>query len=67
MCIFCGGACGGIGNMLLPTIAAGTGLVVLKIKALRDMHKGHSHNQDSDKSADKTTLERAEQSNQKDY
>jgi hypothetical protein len=65
MCIFCGGACGGIGDMLLPTIVTGAGLVVLKIKARRDLHKGHSHNQDSDKSIDKTTLEQAEQSSQK--
>ncbi len=42
MCIFCGGACGGAGDMLLPSIAAGAGLVVLKIQAMRASSKGKS-------------------------
>ncbi len=35
MCIFCGGACGGAGDILLPSIVAGAGLVVLKVQAIR--------------------------------
>jgi hypothetical protein len=41
MCIFCGGACGGIGDMLLPTLATGAGLVMFKIKAQRESRKIH--------------------------
>jgi hypothetical protein len=33
MCIFCGGACGGVGDSLLPLAAAGIPLVVLKIRS----------------------------------
>ena len=33
MCIFCGGDCGGAGDVLLPVISAGVPLVVLKIRA----------------------------------
>ena len=40
MCIFCGGACGGAGDILLPSIVAGTGLVVLKVQAIRASSKG---------------------------
>ena len=40
MCIFCGGACGGVGDILLPSIVAGAGLVVLKVQAIRASSKG---------------------------
>jgi hypothetical protein len=40
MCIFCGGACGGAGDILLPSIVAGAGLVVLKVQAIRASSKG---------------------------
>jgi hypothetical protein len=33
MCIFCGGACGGAGDVLLPAIAAAVPLLTLKIRA----------------------------------
>jgi hypothetical protein len=36
MCIFCGGACGGVGDSLLPLAAAGIPLVVLKIRSKLD-------------------------------
>jgi hypothetical protein len=45
MCIFCGGACGGIGDMLLPTLATGAGLVMFKIKARKESRKASDNNQ----------------------
>jgi hypothetical protein len=45
MCIFCGGACGGIGDMLLPTLATGAGLVMFKIKASKESRKTSDNNQ----------------------
>lgn len=42
MCIFCGGVCGGAVDVLLPSIVAGAGLVVLKIQAIRVSSKGKS-------------------------
>jgi hypothetical protein len=45
MCIFCGGACGGIGDILLPTLATGAGLVMFKIKASHESRKAHDQNQ----------------------
>jgi hypothetical protein len=33
MCIFCGGACGGAGDVLLPAISAAVPLLTLKIRA----------------------------------
>lgn len=39
MCIFCGGTCGGAGDMLLPALVTGAGLVVLKIQAKRASKK----------------------------
>ncbi len=35
MCIFCGGACGGVVDMALPSIAAGASLVFFKVKAVK--------------------------------
>lgn len=32
MCIFCGGTCGGVGDSLLPLIAAGAPIVIMKIR-----------------------------------
>jgi hypothetical protein len=39
MCIFCGGTCGGAGDMLLPALVTGAGLIVLKIKARRELKR----------------------------
>jgi hypothetical protein len=39
MCIFCGGACGGAVDVILPSLVAGAGLVVLKVQAMRDSRK----------------------------
>jgi hypothetical protein len=47
MCIFCGGACGGIGDVLLPTLVTGTGLMMLKLKARREIYKGRNRNGDT--------------------
>lgn len=35
MCIACGGICGGVGDVLLPSMVAGAGLVVLGVRARR--------------------------------
>ncbi len=35
MCIFCGGACGGVVDIALPSIAAGASLVFFKVKAVK--------------------------------
>jgi hypothetical protein len=48
MCIFCGGCCGGVGDMLLPTLVVGTGLVVTKIKVVRDKRKERNKQASSD-------------------
>ena len=40
MCIFCGGACGGAGDLLLSLIVAGVGLVILKVQVIRFSSKG---------------------------
>jgi hypothetical protein len=39
MCIFCGGACGGVVDIALPSVAAAASLVVLKVKAVKASHK----------------------------
>ncbi|MDD4924055.1 MAG: hypothetical protein PHF74_04390 [Dehalococcoidales bacterium] len=39
MCIFCGGACGGVVDMALPSIAAGVSLVFFKVKAVKASRK----------------------------
>ena len=39
MCVFCGGTCSGVGDILLPSLAAGAGFVILKIQAKRDAKK----------------------------
>jgi hypothetical protein len=32
MCIFCGGVCGGAGDMLLPSLVAASSLVVMRVR-----------------------------------
>jgi hypothetical protein len=44
MCIFCGGVCGGIGDILLPTLATGAGLAMFKIKARKESRKTCDNN-----------------------
>jgi hypothetical protein len=39
MCIFCGGACGGVVDVVLPSVAAGASLVFFKVKAVQASHK----------------------------
>ena len=39
MCIFCGGTCGGVGDVIIPSVAAGASLVTLKIQAMRQSRK----------------------------
>ncbi len=39
MCIFCGGACGGVVDMMLPSVAGAASLLVLKVKAVKESHK----------------------------
>ena len=39
MCIFCGGACGGVVDAMLPSVAAAASLVVLKVKASKASRK----------------------------
>ncbi len=39
MCIFCGGACGGVVDIALPSVAAAASLVVLKVKAAKASRK----------------------------
>ncbi len=39
MCIFCGGACGGVVDIALPSVAAGASLVFFKVKAVQASHK----------------------------
>jgi hypothetical protein len=57
MCIFCGGACGGIGDMMLPTLATGAGLVMFKIKARKESRKARDNNQhiEADSTVTKTS------------
>jgi hypothetical protein len=52
MCIFCGGTCGGIGDMLLPTMATGVSLVMLKIRASRKSRKTCDQDQDIEVESD---------------
>lgn len=33
MCIFCGGACGGVVDVVLPSVAGAASLLFLKVKA----------------------------------
>ena len=40
MCIFCGGACGGAGDVLLPVVSVGIPLLALKIRAKLTELKG---------------------------
>ncbi len=35
MCIFCAGACGGVVDIALPSVAAGASLVFFKVKAVK--------------------------------
>lgn len=35
MCIACGGICGGVGDVLLPSMVAGAGLVILGVRVGR--------------------------------
>lgn len=49
MCIFCGGTCGGSGDALMPLLAAGAGIAILKVRAAR----GARRNKDAGKSYDK--------------
>jgi len=35
MCIACGGVCGGAGDVVLPSLVIGAGLVVLGVRAKR--------------------------------
>jgi hypothetical protein len=35
MCIFCGGTCGGVGDMLLPSLATVGSLVVMRVRVAR--------------------------------
>jgi hypothetical protein len=39
MCIFCGGTCGGVGDVILPSATLGISLAILKIQAVRASHK----------------------------
>ena len=39
MCVFCGGTCGGAGDMILPYAAIGVSLVTLKVQAVRASRK----------------------------
>jgi hypothetical protein len=39
MCIFCGGACGGVVDIALPSVAAGASLVFFKVKAVQASRK----------------------------
>ena len=52
MCILCGGACGGSVDALMPWLAAGAGIVILKAQAAHGAHKM--------KNADKTEDEETE-------
>jgi len=38
MCIFCGGTCGGVGDMLLPSLVTGASLLVMRIRVNRANH-----------------------------
>jgi hypothetical protein len=51
MCIFCGGACGGIVDIMLPSVVTGASLVVLKVKAVKASRKPSEL--EEDKQADK--------------
>jgi hypothetical protein len=51
MCIFCGGACGGVVDIALPSIAAGASLVFFKVKAVKASRK--SSKAEEEKQADK--------------
>lgn len=53
MCIFRGGACGGVGDVILPTLAAGAGLVMLRIQAKRELKKGKTKRDVGKKRRDK--------------
>ncbi len=39
MCIFCGGACGGVVDVVLPSVAGAVSLVILKVKAAKASRK----------------------------
>jgi hypothetical protein len=39
MCIFCGGACGGVVDMMLPSVAGAASLLFLKVKAAKASRK----------------------------
>jgi hypothetical protein len=53
MCIFCGGTCGGGGDIILPYAAIGISLVTLKIQAVRASRKQKAEDKKADK-ADST-------------
>jgi hypothetical protein len=46
MCIFCAGACGGVVDMILPSVATAASLVVLKVKAVKASRKLSESNDD---------------------
>ena len=49
MCIFCGGTCGGGGDMILPYAAIGLSLVTLKVQAVRAFRKQKTKGKRADK------------------
>lgn len=51
MCIFCGGACGGVVDMMLPSVAGASSLLILKVKAAKASRK--SSKAKEEKPADK--------------
>jgi hypothetical protein len=55
MCIFCGGTCDGAGDVILPTLAAGAGMVMLRIQAKRELKKGKTKKDSTKNQNDKVT------------
>ena len=39
MCLFCGGSCGGSGDMLLISLAAGLGVAIVKVQSIQASRK----------------------------
>ena len=46
MCIFCGGACGGVVDMMLPSVAGAASLLILKVKAAKASRKSPKDEED---------------------
>ena len=46
MCIFCGGACGGVVDMMLPSVAGAASLLILKVKAAKASRKSSKDEED---------------------